>query len=286
MVLKLRKALNGLKKAARAWSKSLELFLKKICFILSSADRSLFISMDPGVKIFILVYVDDIIIFGKDRKDMEEILRIISEQYITKREKSVEKYLGIIIENVDNGICLHRKPSISCLLENYGMEHCSISTTVLPNGFSINPDEFENHFQQNHVEKFPYRELVGSLLFLSNTTRPDISFSVSLLSRYMDKLTENLWHTAKHVLRYLKGTLTHGIIYNSAAPLPMLHGFSDASFASDIMDRSSTSGYVLLCQDLQFLGNQRNSLSQPNRLSKLSMLRYLLQFVKVYGYNS
>lgn len=90
------------------------------------------------------------------------------------------------------------------------MENCSASSTVLPNGFSVNCNEIINYEHDNSSEKYPYQELVGALLFLSNTTRPDISFSVSLLSRYMDKPTKNLWNAAKHVLRFLKGTISHG----------------------------------------------------------------------------
>lgn len=147
MVLKLRKALYGIKQAARAWSQSLELFLFDIGFIPSHADRSLFTVVNANLEIFILFYVDDILIFGTDKSQMEEIVNKVTEKYITRRENSVDKYLGIIIDNVKNGICLHSKPSIIRLLENFQMENCLPSSTVLPHGFSINRQEIEHYAQ-------------------------------------------------------------------------------------------------------------------------------------------
>ena len=126
------------------------------------------------------------------------------------------------------------------LLETFEMEYCSTSPTVLPSGFIVDRNDIEN-YDNIESEKFPYRELVGALLFLSNTTRPDISFSVSLLSRYMKNPTKRLWNAAKHVLRYLKGTSSHEITYTKSPNDQMLHGFCDASFASDVTDRRSTS---------------------------------------------
>lgn len=124
------------------------------------------------------------------------------------------------------------------------MENCSPAKTVLPSGFSINRHEIINYKHDEDSEKYPYRKLVGALLFLSNTTRPDISFPVSLLSRYMDRPTKHLWNAAKNILRYLNGTMSYGITFQSTEKSSMLHGFSDASFATDIIDRRSTSGYI------------------------------------------
>lgn len=90
MVLKLRKALYRLKQAARAWSTSLELFLYVIGFIPSNAGRRFFLSIDPNVESFILVYVDDIIICGKDKAKIEEVVKQIS-QNMSQGQKNQSK---------------------------------------------------------------------------------------------------------------------------------------------------------------------------------------------------
>ena len=100
----------------------------------------------------------------------------------------------------------------------------------------------------DYMKRKPYRELVGSLLYLSNTTRPDIYFAVGMLSRFMENPGTKHWHAAGHVLRYLRYTSTMGITYKSNMPL-QITTYSDADFAGDPDTRKSTSGYVL-----QFLG--------------------------------
>ena len=95
-------------------------------------------------------------------------------------------------------------------------------------------------------EKLPYipcRELVGSLLHLSHTTRPDIAYACSLLSRYMQDTRWCHWKAAKAVLRYLKGAKDCSIVYSRAGNL---HRYTDFDYTGDRDDRKSTSGYVFL----------------------------------------
>jgi len=87
----------------------------------------------------------------------------------------------------------------------------------------------------------PYAKLVGSLNFLSSCTRPDISCPVSILSRFVaeGKARRKHWEAAKRVLRYLKGTATHGVTLGGTNPI-QLQAYADASWADDLQDRKST----------------------------------------------
>jgi hypothetical protein len=87
-----------------------------------------------------------------------------------------------------------------------------------------------------------YRQMLGSLNYLT-TTRPDISYSVSVLSQFMAKPHESHWNAAKAVLRYLKGTLDYGIKYTDASDVE-LTGYSDSDWAGNMDDRRSTTGYA------------------------------------------
>jgi hypothetical protein len=87
-----------------------------------------------------------------------------------------------------------------------------------------------------------YRQMVGSLNYLT-TTRPDISYSVSVLSQFMAKPHESHWNATKAVLRYLKGTLDYGIKYTDASDVE-LTGYSDSDWAGNLNDRRSTTGYA------------------------------------------
>jgi hypothetical protein len=92
--------------------------------------------------------------------------------------------------------------------------------------------------------KFPYSELVGSLLYLSVCTRPDIAQAVAVLAPYMSAPTEAYWRVALGVVRYLAVTATCGLTYGSGGP--ELRAYYDADYAGDIDLRRSTTGYVFV----------------------------------------
>ena len=88
----------------------------------------------------------------------------------------------------------------------------------------------------------PYRELIGGLMYLATTTRPDIAHAVSVLSQFNDYHNEEHWLAAKRVLRYLKGTKDVGLVFGASEDL--LTGYADADYANDVTDRKSYTGYV------------------------------------------
>ncbi|UYV84344.1 hypothetical protein LAZ67_X001901, partial [Cordylochernes scorpioides] len=96
----------------------------------------------------------------------------------------------------------------------------------------------------NSNERFPYLELIGGLSYLSQRTRPYIAYAVGILSRYCDNYTRKHWEAGKRVLRYLKSTKDFGITYRSTGK-PLI-AFSDASWASDIVDRKGVSGHLII----------------------------------------
>jgi len=99
------------------------------------------------------------------------------------------------------------------------------------------------------VDPSAYRSVIGSLRYLVNT-RPDLAYSVGVVSRYMETPTSEHWAAVKHILRYLKGTIEFGCKYGRSTELkPTLLGYSDSDFAGDSEDRKSTTSVAY------FLGN-------------------------------
>jgi hypothetical protein len=91
------------------------------------------------------------------------------------------------------------------------------------------------------VDPSMYRQLIGSLMYLIHT-RPDICFAVSALSQFMSEPRHRHWIAAKHVLRYLRGSIAYGLRYTSSGGV-LLHGYADSDWAGSSVDRKSTSGY-------------------------------------------
>ena len=101
----------------------------------------------------------------------------------------------------------------------------------------------EGNLTEGEDENFPYRELIGSVMFLMVCTRPDIAYTVSALSQFLDKPTPGHWSAAKRLLRYLNGTRNLGIRYFGSSPLT---GFSDSDHAGDVESRRSRSGVICM----------------------------------------
>lgn len=94
-------------------------------------------------------------------------------------------------------------------------------------------------------DTYRYSELVGSLLYLSVCTRPDIAQAVGALTRYMANPSMEHWTAAKAVLRYIAGTLGQGITFRQTSIA--VEGYCDADFAGDLNTRKSTTGFVFIC---------------------------------------
>jgi hypothetical protein len=123
------------------------------------------------------------------------------------------------------------------------MENCKGVTTP------INPNEKlskemcpKTEDEKKAVEKLPYQSLVGSLMYLAVSTRPESAHAVNMLSQFNTNFGEQHWRAAKRVLRYLKNTENLGLMFNKSGQ--ELVGYADADWGASIDDRRSYTGYV------------------------------------------
>ena len=242
---RLTKALYGLKQASRAWRKKLHDILESISFHASESDSCLYFRAHGSNKVFLLVYVDDLLLAGRNQKVLHHIAAQIAKNVNIRVEKNVNKFLGMVVERRRNhgSIKILSPFMIQQLAEKFGMSECKELSVPIPPDVDLSTKCGRDEGEYEKLQHVPYMELVGSLLHLSNTTRPDIAYACSLLSRYMQDTRRCHWKAAKAVLRYLKGTKDCGIVYSRCGNL---HGYTDADFAGDRDDRKSTSGYVFL----------------------------------------
>lgn len=124
------------------------------------------------------------------------------------------------------------------VLKRFGMEDSNAVCSLIVPGSKLHRDE-----DGVKVDDTYFKQIVGSLIYIT-TTRPDMIFIVSLISRFMSKPTELHLQPAKRALRYLKGTINFGILYKKGEAEDLL-AFTDSDYA-DVNDRKSTSGYVFL----------------------------------------
>ena len=148
-------------------------------------------------------------------------------------------YLGIEVNQTSEGIYLNQSSYAQKVLQKSGLEGCNSTQT---------PMEARLRLRKNSTEKpvdaTIYRSLVGSLRYLVHT-RPDICFSVGIVSRYMEKPTVEHLEAVKHILRYVRGTLEYGCFYpKEGSGKRKLTGYNDSDLAGDLDDRRSTSGVI------------------------------------------
>lgn len=159
---------------------------------------------------YLALYVDDGLVIGKSIQTIQKFLNEMKKEFETKHSEA-KCYLGIEIERDREvrKLRLHQSTYINRMLNNFGMESCSsVGVPADPHQvLTRNVDEDEN---PGPIIDVPYRQLIGSLLYLAIGTRADILFAVSALSQFLENPSELHWKAAKRVLRYIAGYSHHG----------------------------------------------------------------------------
>uniref|UniRef100_A0A2N9FI51 Reverse transcriptase Ty1/copia-type domain-containing protein n=1 Tax=Fagus sylvatica TaxID=28930 RepID=A0A2N9FI51_FAGSY len=237
-VCKLQKALYGLKQAPRAWFSRLSTRLIALGFHGSRSDSSLFIYKDSSITMYVLIYVDDIIITCSQSSAIDDLLKSLTADFAVKDLGNLNFFLGVEVIPNPQGAMLSQQRYILDLLTRTKM--VDAKPVITPMASSTNLSAFDGEPFPDHTL---FRSTVGALQYLS-LTRPDIAFCVNKLSQFMHKPTLLHWQSVKRLLRYLKFTIQFGIqIYCNSDT--SIHAFSDADWAGSKDDRRSTGSYCV-----------------------------------------
>ena len=186
------------------------------------------------------IHVDDGIIMREDERQIEEILLKLENQFQITKTTNPKVYLGIQIERQPDGIHISQTNYASQMLEKYNMQESREIKTPMATTPPSN-DKGENDI------RFPYREAVGSLLYITSKTRPNTAFAVNVESQTLENPDKIAVQNVKRTLRYVKGTRDSGIKYTSSDTITVkLEAFSDADYAGYVKDRMSIIGYVIM----------------------------------------
>ncbi len=229
----LKKSLYGLKQASRNWNKKFTDFLKAYNLKVSTADPCVFIG--NGERRLILgIFIDDGIVAASHEEDITNLMNYLTIEFKI-RVLEAECFVGLEIERSQNGsIHLCQAAYTRKILEKFRMSDAKTASIPAEN-YSLEPSALS--------ENYPYREAVGSLMYLAVGTRPDISFAVGRASRFLSQPKESDVVAVKRIFRYLRGTINYGIVYEQSAKFD-LECFSDSDYAGCPVSRRSTSGFV------------------------------------------
>lgn len=241
-VCKLNKSLYGLKQAPRNWNDKFSTFLKTLGFTSTDDDPCVYYNNNKSM-IFSL-FVDDGLVAGTIENDMIKILNKLKQKFEITYDKSIEgklSYLGMEINSSSTGIFICQSVYTESILKRFKFDKVNPASTPMEKGMVT--DE-QNCVNSKLLEKSePYREAIGSLLYLSTITRPDISFAVNYLSRFNNQPKVSHWKMVKRIFQYLKGTVCTGICFNGD---PKLIAYTDSDYGGDTLTGRSTSGVLIL----------------------------------------
>eukprot|EP00833_Pecoramyces_ruminatium_P017559 jgi/Orpsp1_1/1191591/evm.model.d7180000087207.1 len=231
----LNKALYGLKQSGRQWNITISKFLIESGFTQISSEKCLFMKKTKNNKISCLIglYVDDMLITGID-SEIKNIINKLKHRFKISKSGPADFILGIKIKRENNNYIISQKGFINEILDRFNIKN----TKIIKTPCTIT-DNDKNNVPFN---KTTYKSAIGSLIYLSKCTRPDIAFAVNKAARNCENPTINDWRKVINIFRYLNYTKDYKIKYTGKKEII---AYSDADYAGDKQDRKSTSGFII-----------------------------------------
>ncbi|GJW94235.1 putative RNA-directed DNA polymerase [Tanacetum coccineum] len=238
-VCKLKKSLYGLKQSPRAWFGRFILAMKKYGYKQSNSDHTLFLSHRGDRVTCLIIYVDDMIITGNVESEIKKLKEGLCVECKMKDLGNLRYFLGIEVMRSQQGIFICQKRYILDLIAETGMIGCKPADTPM-----ITNQKLFMKTEAKLADRDRYQRMVGKLIYLSHT-RLDIAYVVGVVSQFMHQPQVDHMHAVLRIVRYLKGTTGHGVLFKTNGHLN-IQIFTDADWAGDKGNRRSTSGYFSL----------------------------------------
>jgi hypothetical protein len=181
------------------------------------------------------LYVDDILIIGSNDKMIKLTKDMLNSKFDMKDIGLADVILGIKISSTSEGITLNQTHYIDKILEKFNKDDLKVVST---------PFEGKPLLKNtgDSVSQLEYSRIIGSVMYLMSCTRPDIAFTVGVLSRFTSNPGLEHWKGITRLLRYLRYTRNYGLHYTRFPSV--IEGYSDANWITDSGDSKSTSGFV------------------------------------------
>ncbi|CAH9095979.1 unnamed protein product [Cuscuta epithymum] len=247
----LKKALYGLKQSPRQWNIKFDQCMSSLRFKRSDSDPCLYFKDADSVLVFLLIYVDDMLIISPSVNAIKNVQQCLCENFAMKDLGDAKRILGINIIR-DRSRCtltLNQTSYLDKVLKKFNMNYALPVNVPLASHFALSKDQSPKTGPEiDRMKSVPYSNAIGSVMYLMVSTRPDIAYAVSCLSRYMANPGMPHWNALKWLLRYLKGTISHGLVFSKSNSEICLTGYVDSNYANDRDNRKSTTSYIFtLC---------------------------------------
>jgi hypothetical protein len=239
-VYRLHKALYGLKRAPRAWYSKIEQYFLNEGFEKCPHEHTLFIKRSGDSDLLIIsMYVDDLILTGNNSSMVKGFKESMMRTFDMTDLGKMRHFLGIEVTQNEQGIFLCQQRYVKDVLERFNMDKSNSVSSPIVTGTRLS-----KHDRSEEVNSTYFKQIVGSLMYLT-ATRPDIMFAVHMIARFMEHPLETHMTAAKRILRYIRGTSEHGVLYKRGRQAELI-AYTDSDYGGDVDDRKSTSGYIFM----------------------------------------
>jgi hypothetical protein len=205
-----------------------------------------------GEVCYILLYVDDMILGTPNRKVMACLKERINTKFPIKDQGPIYFWLNMyfIRDRKNRTIMIHQKSKIEKLISDLNLKNkFPVKVPADPNNKLTKQQCPETDAEKNAMSKIPYKSIIGRLLYLSITARPDISPAVSQVAKYCENPGEAQWEAVIRIVQYLKGTIDYRLKLGGAFPSVTVQAYADADWAGDLDSRKSRTGYIVQLND-------------------------------------
>ena len=249
----LKKSVYGIKQAPNNWNEDLNHFLLAQRLLRCAADICIYIKPTRSGRLLALgVFVDDMIpIYSvKDQAEYDDLVKELKERYDIQDTGNASVILGMTVtrDRSNHTIKLDQAPYIAQLLKEFQLFDCKPAPTPMNEYVLSIADCPTTDEERSKTSKQLYQQMVGSLNYAAISTRPDIQYAVSVLSRYLQNPGQAHMIACKRVFRYLKGTPNLGLVLGgtqSISPSIEVLAYSDSDWGGNHDDRRSTTGYII-----------------------------------------
>ena len=244
-VLRLLRAIYGLKQASLAWWKELDKSFKELGFKRLYADAGLFVYRHAdGTIVIVIAYVDDIIFLGKNKSLIASKKAEFMKRWECRDLGECKEFLRMRITRKDGKILLDQTAYLQKVLERFGMVNARFAATPLPAGYKPIPNEGP----ADSTIRSKYQSVIGSLLYIMLGTRPDIAYAVTKMSQFSANPSQEHLDKALYICCYLAGTSKYALVFNGPSNKGLI-AYTDSDWAGDPIKRRSVTGYFFKLAD-------------------------------------
>jgi hypothetical protein len=247
-VVRLLKGLYSIKQGPRIWALKLHSVLTGIGFNRTDCDHSVYVYRRGDDRIVLPIHVDDLLLASNSKAAIRRVKAELSSHFKLHDQGPATSILGMKIERdrVARTISLSQPRYTKSILEAFGMSDCNPALTPMEDNLKLSVKMSPSSPEDIAIMKpFPYRELIGKLLYLAIATRPDIAYAVGVLCRFVENPGLEHWHAAKRVLRYLQGTIHMKLSYSRLPTPDLFVTYSDADLSGNPDNSRSTGGFAV-----------------------------------------